>query len=173
LSAESVERDSPQSPRDQQCQHCGRWFSPRGIDSHEANCDFAGYDAVLVPIAGDGRDGAAPSAEGATQTPDSTDEDGSSPGPEPVDADPVERSRTDGGPRSPPTPSVDGASQDDDADEDSGCPVCGSDEWFDPTELPDGVLEERPVLATFDRGCYPCSTDEQGEMTQSIEVYNA
>jgi hypothetical protein len=29
---------SPELPTDQQCDHCGRWFRTKGIESHEENC---------------------------------------------------------------------------------------------------------------------------------------
>lgn len=174
-SALSADRSSPQSPTDQQCTHCGRYFSQRGIDSHEANCDFEEFDVVLVPIAGQDDEGETPSGDGTDPSATAPDDVGTSPSPD-VAADTAggtQGTRTDGGPRAPPTPDVEDVDDvQDEHDEDDGCPACGSEEWFDPADLPDAVLDERPDLAEYDRACYPCSTDEQGEMTRTIEVYD-
>jgi hypothetical protein len=68
----------------------------------------------------------------------------------------------------PPTPDVD-----DQEDDEESCPECGSDEWFDVDGLPNQVLDAQPSLAQHDRACYQCSTDAQGNLTSTVEVYNA
>lgn len=118
----------PEDRRDQRCEHCGLFYSVRGINSHERNCEWSEYDAVH-PHAKDvdedpddleddvDAEGSDPNAEGDTPTPDDAGV-GESPEPaERVDPD-TQKSETedsggtpstatDGGPRTPPTPDVD------------------------------------------------------------------
>jgi hypothetical protein len=41
---------TPDHPTDQQCQHCGRWYSSKGIKPHERNCQYKDEDFTLVSI---------------------------------------------------------------------------------------------------------------------------
>lgn len=35
-------KNEPEEPTDQQCRHCGRWFSMQGISGHRDACPLAG-----------------------------------------------------------------------------------------------------------------------------------
>jgi hypothetical protein len=124
---------------DQQCSHCGLWFSDRGIKAHEMHCPFAGREERILASV---ERGGAPE-DGAT--PDET---------EPTDGvgdTPTPETATDGGARGlglegPPEPST--SSNDpspesatepdqDGADDDGGCPECGT------------ALEDVPAGKTF------------------------
>lgn len=158
----------PTSPTDQQCDHCRLFFGKRGHPPHEANCPLKGTNLVVAPAEqverpdaldaepepveiGPDPDGSAPTATGETG------ELAVSDGGETTEVlDPPEPEETDEG---------------DEGDEEA-CPNCGSEEWFDPDDLPDEVLARDPELATFDRACHPCCTDENGHLSYPLEVFN-
>lgn len=112
-----------QNPTDEQCPHCGMWFSRRGVIPHKRNCQFQDYDVMLQPLAGDGDEdvdepgeGDPPEPEGGDPIDEPDDDEGPSPSP---------RRATDGGetglglegPPEPPTPSPDVDDVDDDQDD--------------------------------------------------------
>jgi len=113
-------------------------------------------------------DGAEPSPNGDEPTVD---------GPTETEATPS-RARTDGGAM--PVPDKWGhdddaeaqVSDDDLEDEPEGCPECGATEWFNPGDLPPSVLEQAPDLADHDRACMPCSTTDEGDLAETVEVYD-
>lgn len=37
------------SPKDQQCEHCGLWFSDRGVKAHESHCFLEGREYRIIP----------------------------------------------------------------------------------------------------------------------------
>jgi hypothetical protein len=98
---------TPATDTDQQCEHCGLWFSIQGITNHEPNCQLEGIDAMVQPLEdttpiddhqGDTDVEDAPDA-GATPEAVEIDEDPDpepDPTPEQDGADPVE-TVTDGG----------------------------------------------------------------------------
>lgn len=162
-----MDRTEPSNSSDQQCTHCGLFYSIRGIDSHQRNCRMKGYDGTLHPIK-DGPDVEDVDAEhGATDR--AVDDDDH-------DVDPTPDTE---GPQAPPTPDAQAkSSRNDDPSEDRSprgrkCPACGSEDWFDPSDLPDRILQARPKLRQFDRACAECSIDEKGRLKQRMEVYAA
>lgn len=123
---------SPESPRDQQCRHCGRWFSDRGIKAHESNCEFEQWDVVLVELEDPDDVGGTPPVEGSVPTePEPADGEAGNPtthGSDPSDA------VTDGGeglglsgPPSTPEPEEDPTDDPEPERETEDCPRCGSD----------------------------------------------
>jgi len=41
-------RAEKQDVTDRQCQHCGRWFSNRGVVGHEKGCEFKEWDGFRI-----------------------------------------------------------------------------------------------------------------------------
>jgi len=182
----------PEEPTDQQCQHCGTWWAFNGHPPHERNCDWAEYPNTLAPLtdataeailAGDVEDNedefdgfkAVESdrdslADAKTEVVEAVEEAGSE-GLDPEGSTPTTDARADGGVEAvaPPEPDDPGPDEDDD---EATCPSCGSADWFDPGKLPPEILARDPDLATYDRACEPCST-EDGHLAGSVEVYNA
>lgn len=164
MAGASSEREHP---TDQRCDYCGRFFSAQGIGPHEEHCPVRELGISVDEL--DGRDD-----QGDTREPEPTGADVES---QPIEADggdPNGGDASEGGsaPRAP--PSFDSASEpepdrDDDRD---GCPRCGSPNWFDPSKLPDDVLDHAPELAEFDRACMDCSTDDDGSLSATVEVYD-
>jgi len=170
----------PDGDDDRQCIHCGLWFANQGLHKHEENCRLQTYDRRLVDLvdrfaitraddvtledvrdhvqekSGDGGPEDGPEVEAS---PTST--------PSPTESPPT--ARTDGGPQAVPSDWGDATSTDEDG---TCCPACGSEKHFDPSELPEDVLEEAPELAEYDRACGPCSKTDDGHLADTVEVYN-
>jgi len=131
---------SPESPSEQQCIHCGLWYSDRGIKAHEQNCDLEGFDVVLNEIEdGHPMHGGAPDDGESPDTPDPDAVEGDTPTTD--GADPSE-AVTDGsglGLSGPPSGDVDvDVEETDAADADPGtvdCPNCGADLKATPDEV--------------------------------------
>jgi len=88
-----------ETPRDQQCEHCGRWYRNDGITIHEENCDLEDVDAMLVEL--ESREDRGESLTGADpQGSDPQDGEGVASTSEGRDV------ATNGGPRDPPEPDV-------------------------------------------------------------------
>jgi hypothetical protein len=86
----------PETAQDQQCSNCGLWYSKRGINSHEANCDHPEWAEPMVPLEGETEGGNPPTEREGPQATPAPDDVGTSPAPDAaVD--------TDGGPKTPPT----------------------------------------------------------------------
>jgi len=185
---------------DQQCAHCGLWFSSAGVLSHEQHCNLAEFDRRLVELrcpfarmraddvdvedepdvgADDRADEAdeivvdAPADPGADPSGDPTPESG---------GDPTDnRARTDGGPAAVPefgesssttTVAVDGAGQE--ASDEPACPECGSTDLDDPEDaLPAEALQQTPAVRKYDHICMACSTNAQGTLSSPVEVFNS
>lgn len=184
---------------DHQCRHCGRWYSRAGLGAHERHCDWSQSekrmhdlvdplavmrvdDVGLEEIDADGDDvdpASTPPNPGPNPGPDPAD----GPGPDP-DRDPSPSpTRTDGGPSAVPddwsSDDVGGAGADretvdvDLGNDSTGCPSCGSTDSRRIDDLPDEVLEAEPALRQYDRYCSPCSTDVNGTLTSTLEVFEA
>jgi hypothetical protein len=152
--------ETQETKYDVQCQHCGLWYDDRGIDNHQANCSLRDYDVTLVDVDGD--------EQRATPDGGSTDDrDQENRHVDELDQD--DRDVNEGPTKlDPPEPEV----PDEPDDPDPSCPECGSTDWFDPTGLPTQVLDARPQLTEYDRCCYPCSTDDEGRLSDQIEAYD-
>jgi len=118
----------PSENTDQQCEHCGLWFSDRGIRAHEMHCFLAGRDERIVA---DQTGGGPPEDAPDQNAPPSPEGVGDTPSPERV---------TDGGETGlglegpPETPADDsgGTFEEVDIDDQGGvdedcCPQCDSD----------------------------------------------
>jgi len=107
----------PTDRTDQQCPHCGLYYSDRGIKAHSSNCPLAGVEHTVVPVDGDLED------------PDDVDvETGGGPR---TDAGGPEQPRPtdgvgDGGTPEPPTPPNDGGSPEPDVSTDGGLGLEGA-----------------------------------------------
>lgn len=177
---------SKEGDDDNQCIHCGRWYARAGVQSHEANCDWQSTDRrmhdLVDPLAimrADDVDvddieeaDVDPDPPGATPGGDP----GGTPMEDPDIGDSASETRADGGPSSVPTDfddvqdGGDAGGSDSDPDPD-GCPECGGDWSMPVAELPDEVLEAAPDLREYDKLCVPCSTDDEGNLTDEAVVY--
>lgn len=165
-----------ENPTDVRCQHCRRYFSAQGIDSHEENCEVRSAVEVLVDRGVLEADPLVEDGGGQGSTPAVKPEDDEGAGGQPLEGgSPGTPAVTDGGSRSPPSFEADEDSAPvagDGAGGDDVCGECGSPDWFDPAALPEAVLDEAPQIAEFDRACLECSTDDDGQLAAEIEVYN-
>lgn len=164
---------TPETATDQQCEHCGRWFSAQGIDSHEGACDLSDVDAVVVPVVDHG---AADLLDDDLDEHDAFADEGPTPGhdvdavegptPDEGGGQPVDEGATvtDGGrAMAPPEPDVerepapptddvvdddeqrDGSDDVDDHDHDDvECPTCERATGDDPDDLDDGAIYRCP-----------------------------
>lgn len=127
----------PENPRDQQCEHCGLYFSAQGVHNHQRSCPLEHIDARVQPLDDPVE---ARTTESSTQDESPDDEvpdteptvsgaESSSPEPEPVPA-------TDGGenpaldapePQPRERTQSDERSGKDEETETLDCPACGTD----------------------------------------------
>jgi hypothetical protein len=107
----------PTGKTDQECPHCGLFYSDRGIKAHRANCPLKGEDYwVRRPDSlEDGEGGDAPDDAGAPVETESNDDVGPDPSTHTSPPSDSGEATTDGGRRAPPQPSID---VDDDEDDD-------------------------------------------------------
>ncbi len=179
-----------ETENDQQCQHCGLWFGSEGVQNHEQHCDLADFETRKVELscpatllrAGEVEVGADPDGdrddrdEVEAESPDDLAADAPSPAPEGATSDPPSASdgmRADGGPMA--VPEFEESGPDLADDKSASCPGCDApaDEVGTPELLPDEVLQEHPELRDFDRLCVECSTDDSGNWTSPVEVFDA
>jgi hypothetical protein len=128
---------TPDADDDRQCQHCGLWFSSRGVLSHEETCDLADHDtrledledpqarmrADLSPHPEDGEESDVDAAgpDSLDNVIDATDHAGAGDDVQEASAEP--EAATDGGPRDLPTFDEDAGADDlEDVTESSGDP---------------------------------------------------
>lgn len=178
-----------ESETDEQCQFCGLWFGTAGVLNHEEHCDLEGFDARKVSLecpttllrAGEVEIGDDPAGEAEaveTESPDDLATDAPSPAPEGATGDPQSEMRADGGPMAVPEFSDSDSEAETAATPDeieATCPGCGAPASVceTPSEvLPDDVVEKYDDLKTIDYICVPCSTDEWGNWTDPVEVFN-
>jgi len=158
---------------DQQCDHCGMWFTPQGIYNHERNCPLQGTDLRVLPAGEE----ASPTSEsvGGDSSSESLDDEvaGAELEPGGAEADITEPTRTDGGAGLPLPDSSTNSSRTTTGREDveaaasvageesiTGCPDCGSGDYYDA----DDVLEargsvddqERQLFENHKRVCRDC-----------------
>lgn len=151
---------------DQECPHCGLFYSDRGIKAHRANCPLKGTEYfVRRPDSADVDSGGDPPEDGGPPTePESSDDVGPDPSshthpPEgdthpPDDGNP-EPATTDGGRRAPPMPEIDVDDSDDDRD------VL--------EELPDRFVPVDEYVAEVNR---EIGSDHADELAQELEGFD-
>jgi hypothetical protein len=164
---------TPETPTDQKCGHCRLFFSKNGLPPHEENCPLKGRDLVVVPVeeadaleaSTDPREAVDRDPEALADAKDDVTEAVEAATPTVVGEEQGEPVTPDGGAvLDPPEPEA--------SDDEECCPSCGSTDYFDPDDLEDAALERDPELATWDRACHPCSTDDQGRLSYPVEVWN-
>lgn len=131
------------------CPHCGLYYSNRGINSHERNCDV---EEPILPLDRH-EDTPDPSGEGTTEGADPSDGVGAGDNPEPTppepepDTEPATDTATDGGSAGlgldgPPDWGGDGdpseGTEEIEEPDTVECPTCGADTGLTPDEHEDG-----------------------------------
>jgi len=119
----------PESPTDQQCENCGRYYSAKGIDTHERSCPHPEWAEPLVPL----EDGSDTSESVGGDTSEGPPQTQTSPAPEASEgSNPT--AETDGGLglAGPPEPDDDPDEEPSDAEPEperdtENCPNCGHD----------------------------------------------
>jgi len=181
---------APEGDDDHQCIHCGRWYARAGLLPHERNCQWSETDRRMIDLEDIHAQLRAPDVDTDDHDAEDVDE---LPGEEIADApggeapptpeeeapDPApSTARTDGGPSPVPGGWEDSHQGDDELEEDvdeddgDGCPACGSTESFPVEMLPEEAFEEVPELEQYDKVCAPCSTNENGHLSDTIEVFS-
>jgi ssDNA-binding Zn-finger/Zn-ribbon topoisomerase 1 len=143
----------PTEKTDQECPHCGLFYSDRGIKAHRENCPLKGEDYwVRRPEAADVDEGGTPPESGGDPTEDESDDD-VAPDPSshtsPSEGD-APTPKTDGGNPALDAPDPDPVVTDGgDASDDPKCPECGGNRYFDASEYTD-----------YQYGCPDCSDED-------------
>lgn len=139
----------PDAPTDEMCGTCGLYYSNRGINSHERNCDV---DEPILPLDRH-EDTLDPTGEGSPEGSDPSDGVGTGADPEPTppegesDTEPAAGTATDGGSAGldlPGKPSLSGVNDPLNSSDESekpdtvDCPTCGADTGLTPDEHENG-----------------------------------
>lgn len=170
----------PETPKDVQCEHCGRYYRHDGIHGHEPNCPLKGEDVTIVPIVGS-EDPSGPVTPGA-RTPDEPDDgedaggrtpiaevrDGGEltpPAPDLEDSELVDEpadAATDGGRTELPTPDLEPDRSDDppvsiaNDESDEECPSCGTTDTLPIDDLVDELPDRFVAAAGLQRHARFC-----------------
>jgi hypothetical protein len=109
-------------PREQQCIHCGLFYSPQGIHNHQRGCTLKDHDTMIQPLEND------------EPVPDTSPEheDGEVIDTETEQPEPDEQvAATDGGNPAldAPEPRTDGGQETEAQSDDPVCPDCGSNRY--------------------------------------------
>lgn len=169
----------PETDRDRRCEHCGRYYTRRGIISHRRNCQWEAYDVLhpeAEPLEDDGGDpsvsGTDPNDEPADGVGDTPTPEGGAPDGQTADtgsSGPTQETATDGGPRDPPMPDVDDVQKESD-DEPTDLPdhLVPVDEYLEAVRESDAPVD---VSALEEQLAEYSVVDVEETTTENIEAY--